>query len=323
MMVKIKWLLWVVICQVYWLAVSASGQGCMAVRGSGHCPGLMHADLKPTALASTASVWQVSLGYRWFKSDRHFVGDNERHLPRYRVVENRSSFYDIGLHRTLSDRLSVALTVPFVYSQRRASYEHDNVHRYATHASGLADVRITGYVWLFDPRSRPRGNIRIGAGPKFPTGDYDVQDTFHSPTGRVRRAVDQSIQPGDGGYGFTVEALGVLQLTPSFSGYMQGFYLFNPEEENGVRTDIVTDNPYFRTMSITDQYMARAGIAFKRPPDGGLAAELGLRLEGIPHEDVLGGNEGFRRPGYTVSVEPGINLTYGACEISFSLPVAI
>ena len=47
-------------------------------------------------------------------------------------------------------------------------------------------------------------------------------------------------------------------------------------------------------------------IGFK----GGLknvSVALGGRLEGIPVHDLVGGSEGFRRPGYIVSAEPQRN----------------
>ena len=161
------------------------------------------------------------------------------------------------------------------------------------------------------------------SGRSSPTGDYDVQDTFHSASGPVHRAVDQSIQPGDGGYGFTLEALGMLAISARVRAYIEGFYLFNPEEENGVETDIVSDNPYYRTMSITDQYMARLGVTYNVLPERGLSFDLGLQVEGVPAEDLLGGNKGFRRPGYAISIDPGVSLALGAWNLSFSVPIAV
>jgi hypothetical protein len=291
---------------------TAYGQGCMAVRGSGHCPGAMLSDFSVTQPPATTHAWQLSLSYRHFRSDRHFVGDDERELPRSQVVENTSRFYDIIVQRMLADRYSVALTIPFVDSQRRAAYEHDGIHRYASHAGGLSDIRVTGFAWLLEPAEHSRGNLRLGVGVKLPTGAYDVQDTFHTTNGPVRRAVDQSIQPGDGGYGFTLEAMGMLEVSARVRAYIEGFYLFNPEEENGVETDIGTDNPYYRTMSITDQYLARSGVTYNMLPERGLSFALGLQVEGVPAEDLLGGNKGFRRPGYAISIDPGVSLARGA-----------
>jgi hypothetical protein len=305
------------------LVSSVRGQGCMAVRGSGHCSGRMVQTVGVASASGADRKWQLGLGYRRFKSDRHFVGSREIDLPRHLVVENISNFYDLFAERSVSDRVSLSLVLPFVASQRRAAYEHDDIHRYATHANGLADIRLTAYAWLFKPETSERGNLRIGVGLKLPTGDYDAQDNFHSKTGVVRRAVDQSIQPGDGGYGVTLEASGFAELASHLRAYIGGFYLLNPEEENGVLTDVAGDNPYFRTMSITDQYMARAGLICHADPQKSLSAGLGVRVEGVPATDLVGGNEGFRRPGYTVSIEPGISISWGSWDAAFAIPVAI
>ncbi len=51
------------------------------------------------------------------------------------------------------------------------------------------------------------------------------------------------------------------------------------------------------TMSVPDQYMARAGGNFSF---GKFLASAGMRFECIPSSDLIGGDEGFRRPGYVV-----------------------
>ena len=49
----------------------------------------------------------------------------------------------------------------------------------------------------------------------------------------------------------------------------------------------------------------------------------GVRIEGLPSKDLIGGSRGFRRPGYIISAEPSV--TYVAKKISFnlSIPVAL
>ncbi|MBP6185164.1 MAG: hypothetical protein KA479_09500, partial [Saprospiraceae bacterium] len=50
---------------------------------------------------------------------------------------------------------------------------------------------------------------------------------------------------------------------------------------------------------------------------------LGSRLEGIPATDLVGESEGFRRPGYIVSVEPGINVQYKRLALNLHVPIAL
>jgi hypothetical protein len=46
------------------------------------------------------------------------------------------------------------------------------------------------------------------------------------------RTVDQSIQPGDGGFGFNLELNAWHKLSKTFVAYFQGYYLFNPRNKH-------------------------------------------------------------------------------------------
>jgi hypothetical protein len=111
---------------------------------------------------------------------------------------------------------------------------------------------------------------------------------------------------------FTVEAQGFLRLGAGFSGYAAGFYLFNPKEK--------IDATGF---SVPDAYMLRSGVDYMVAGVHGLTLSLGGRWEGIPPEDAIGKSRGSRRPGYAMSVEPGVNYTKGRFTINFALPVAV
>ena len=54
-------------------------------------------------------------------------------------------------------------------------------------------------------------------------------------------------------------------------------------------------------MSVPDLYMVRGGVSYmvNRFNFSG-----GVRIEGLPSSDLIGGDRGFRRPGYIVSAEP-------------------
>lgn len=64
-------------------------------------------------------------------------------------------------------------------------------------------------------------------------------------------------------------------------------------------------------MSVADQYLFRVGAAFPVPRVSGLTFGIGLRGEGVPATDLIGKSDGFRRPGYAISVEPGIIYSKG------------
>lgn len=46
-------------------------------------------------------------------------------------------------------------------------------------------------------------------------------------------------------------------------------------------------------------------------------------MEGIPSSDIIGGSAGYRRPGYAVSVEPGVSYVYNSYIFNLSVPIAL
>ena len=75
--------------------------------------------------------------------------------------------------------------------------------------------------------------------------------------------------------------------------------------------------------SISDQYFCRGGFSYLIWPKGGLTLSLGGRIEGVPVYDAIGDSLGFRQPGYTVSVEPGISWSGRRNSLSILAPVAV
>lgn len=309
-----------------WLACTpdAFGQGCVAVRGGGMCS--LHGSLLSGEEGgySKAGDWQATVNYRWLHSERLYSGGSEFTLPALLNAQpiNDAQFIDLSAIYTVTPRFSIGLTLPFTYATRSTTYEHDGRNRYTTSAGGIGDIRLTAYYWLLNPETNPKGNISIGLGPKFPTGDYKATDTFYTSTGPQVRAVDPSIQPGDGGFGFSAEVSAFRELAPRWQAYFQGFYLFNPQDTNGV--PVYGGPPSILSVtSIADQYNVRFGVAFAPVPEWGLAFTLGPRIDGVPVRDVFGDSNGFRRPGYAISIEPGITWAKNGWSFSITAPVAL
>lgn len=298
----------------------ANAQGCVAIRstGSNLCT-MQHADEK-----STAEGWQMNVGYRYYKSFRHFIGTTEQkqRLQQQNEVINHAYTVDLSIVRYFNNRWSLALGLPIVDNTRSQVAKWD-LSRYQTHSFGIGDMRLTLYRWMLDPAKAHKGNFQLGLGLKFATGDYKYQDYFPtSDSTKELRTVDQSIQPGDGGTGVITEANGFYNFTPRAGIYGNVFYLFNPREQNGVPT--YRSSTYEAIMSVADQYMARAGFNYGFSGKlKGFSASLGGRLEGIPVHDAVGGSEGFRRPGYIISAEPGITYTTPKATFYAAVPVAL
>lgn len=302
-----------------------SAQGCVAIRSTGGiCSMPGHNDT-----TAQSSKWTLSVGNRYFKSFRHFVGDVEQkeRLEKHTEVINHAYTLDLGLTRQLNERWSLSLYVPYLSNSRSSLYEHGGKKRYSTHSTGLGDVRFSAGYWVINPAHTPKGNIQTALGIKLPTGDFRYQDFFHtSDSTTVLGPVDQSIQLGDGGTGFTVEVTAFYNFSRSFNVYGNFYYLVNPREQNGVSTSrggatAATAVAYGTSvMSVPDQMMARAGINYsvKR-----FSASLGVREECLPVNDLVGGSSGFRRPGYVFSVEPAVGYQFKKAGIYASVPIAV
>ena len=315
------------------------GQGCIAIR-PGFCQIEPREWFKQEAHATTginstnlvAADWVTSLGFSWFKSDRHFRG---RHEEANRQTDNTEVINDVmswtlGLTYVFDSQLSATATLPFQYATRSSLYEHDRITRHTTRSSGIQDARVTLNYWLKDPHSHPRFNIALGIGIKIPTGDDAATDTFYTdpdgdpltPVVPVKRPVDQSIQPGDGGWGIPLEMQAYWSISPRWSAYANGLYLLNPHETNGTPTSRRRANEAI--MSVADQYFGRLGFGYDIKSRGPLTTmTLGGRVEGIHTEDAIGGSAGFRRPGYTVSIEPGIIVASHKWQFALTAPVAL
>lgn len=307
-------------------ARQAHAQGCIVAHGSGlpSLPGVIDS-------TSTADPWEASVSYRWFKSHRHYVGVQEqkqREINGDQVI-NHSNFVDLGLNYTASPRYNVEVTVPFVSHDRSQVVKNSSgviLDRFSTQASGLADISVVGNAWVFDPATARKGNLEVGLGLSLPTGNDNVSDvfeTFDKTTGKivaVRHAVDQSIQPGSGGYGVIFDFYGYHELGAGFSGYVNGSYTVTPQDTNGVQT--ARSNVFEAIESIPDTYVARLGIEYAVANVKGLSLSLGLRDEGVMVHDLIGSSNGFRRPGYSIAVEPGIGVTRAHWSTRLYVPIA-
>ncbi len=275
--------------------------------------------------------WEVAVSWRNQMSDRHFVGHEAQtnRTAEHSQVINRVNQTDVTITRKYPKGWRVAFSTPYLIAERSNPIRDPNtsvvVDRSETSAKGLGDVTLVGKKWLWDPASNPKGNISLGFGGKIPTGDNNVVDTRTriSSTGALTntaQTVDQSIQPGDGGFGIILD----LQMYRRFAGerlaaYLNGTYLVNPQTDSGIRT--YRSAPGEEVMSIADQYLARTGIAWF--PGKGWGLSLGWRIEGVPVYDLIGSSDGFRRPGYAISAEPGVSWTRGAHTFSLQMPIAV
>ena len=192
--------------------------------------------------------------------------------------------------------------------------------RHEVSARGIGDINAIANVWLWDPDGVPDGNVSLGIGVKAPSGDDRVEDDFFAADGSVsRRVVDQSIQLGDGGWGFIGQAQGYRRLATRLNGYVFGSYLVAPKKKTSVPSPLAGV-----ALSVPDVFSVRSGVAFALVPSHGLSTNVGLRVDGIPLRDVIGGgDDGFRRPGYTLFLDPGVAMLIGRHAVTLNVPIRL
>jgi hypothetical protein len=277
--------------------------------------------------------WQFSIASRNLRSNDHYNGTVEQverqTLQNY--VNNTQHLVDLSVSHAVTNRFTVALGVPFVNSTwalRDPAFPLPAERReIPQNGRGIGDISVTGRAWVFNPDTHLDWNVAAGLGLKTPTGNSRYQDVFIGRTDRVEqlRYVDQSVQPGDGGWGLMMEAHAFWRVKGAFL-FASGSYLANPKDTNGTPSIIsVLEIPLtgqwegLGVNSVPDQYLARAGGTV--PVWEGFSASLAWRMEGLKRYDLFGDSHGWRRPGTSMFIEPGVNYSKGAHSLSFNLPI--
>ena len=304
----------------------ARSQGCVVAR---NISGFGQYNLADNAFST--SEWQLNINNRYFKAFRDFKGKVDLKTDKQNESVVKSFTTNISIGRMLRNGWSLDLSIPFAGNSRTASLEHGgpNTTRRTTNSFGIGDIRFTAYKWLLKPTVKQRGNIQLGLGIKFPTGAFNYQDYYYrNDSTKILSAVNPSIQLGDGGTGIITEinTFYILNATRTIILYGNFYYMANPREQNGTaitagrvppRIDSLANNII---LSVADQYSMRAGINYSVKS---WAFSIGIRNEGIPVEDLLGGSEGVRRAGHNLSVEPGLIYKMKKAAVYAYVPVLV
>jgi cytochrome oxidase Cu insertion factor (SCO1/SenC/PrrC family) len=283
---------------------------------------------------SPAGETQINVSTRNLRSSDHYNGTVEQ-VARQTAdtyVVNLQHMVDVSVSHNFSERFSASVGVPFISSSwgipmplagGRAA-RVDQVGR------GLGDISVSGRAWVLPTGRFRSGNVAVGLGLKMPTGNSNAKATYPNIAGNnpQLKPVDQSVQPGDGGWGVTLDLSGFKRI-PYATLFGSASYLANPRNRNNTTAigynisaaavpPINADGTSFN--SVPDQFMARLGGAV---PIGstGLACSLAWRVEGVPRYDLIGQSRGFRRPGVEMFVEPGVSYAKGGHVYSVQVPI--
>jgi hypothetical protein len=179
----------------------------------------------------------ITVGYRYQSSSRHFIGTVEqvqREILRNQV-ENDYHLFDVGINYELTQRWSLTASLPILVATRHMSSGLFHTH-------GIGDSTVGTRAWIFHSPAEHGGNIAFGISLKMPTGKDNSQDFAFINGRRTIITSDQSIQAGDGGWGFAMETQGYQRTYFNSMLYFSGAYLFNPRGTNDV--------PTFRSASV-------------------------------------------------------------------------
>jgi hypothetical protein len=292
-------------------------QGCVVARSNGEAGG-------PESEGGYLSPgeFEFNTSYRHQFSFRHYVGHVEQtqRIALGTEVENKINLENVNLTYQLTSRFSVTANVPVLTASR-----HSNNSAAIQFARGIGDTSFMFSGWLWNPKENTKGNVQFGFGLQLPTGNDDIVTLTDSRNGNgpTPTTDDYSIQPGSGGYGIIFQWT-AFKNVKSTQLYFNGSYLATPENTNSVQRSATSYKvPATQYNSISDQYLLQAGIAVPVKKISGLTLTFGPRFEGVPANDLIGTSLGFRRPGFALSIEPGVQYYYHGNAFSVSVGKAM
>ena len=262
--------------------------------------------------------WRVTLGYRRLYSNEWFVGTESSSAlgPGGPAPVLNINTVITEISYAPNERVQLHVGIPYSHGTTTSIWPDKLTH--TQKVSGIGDISAIAESWLLSPTTHSSGNVSIGIGFKAPTGSHTASSYVYTPAATIAYPADQTVQPGDGGWGFIVQSQGFRQLTERFFGYAFGSYMASPK----AKSDVAFRPGSSVHWSVPDIYSARAGAAFTVLPDRGLTMSLGGRVDGIPLHDVFGGGDDdtIKRTSRVVFVDPGLSLTRGKHNVTVSVP---
>jgi len=314
-----KGLLCVAILATLAAGQDAYAQGCVLIR-----------EAAPVIGAATSTYlrpgeWQLDVSYRDSTATRHFSLDQEqtqREILGTNVINTQKQTV-FNLSHAFTERYSFGVAVPVVVATWGIPRPLTPPGPRATeHGQGIGDISAMGRAWVFDPATHASRNISVGLGFKAPSGNQNQNDVYNDNNGinPTSKPIDQSIEPGDGGWGAQLEVQGFSRVGRAFV-FGSIDYLSNPKDYNDAPSGRSAGEYHRDFNSVPDQYVMRVGVG--APVWRRLGASVAFRVEGVPRYDAIGRSDGFRRPGQERYVEPSLTYTVGRSTLQFNLPIGV
>ncbi|HEY9759304.1 MAG TPA: hypothetical protein V6C97_29365 [Oculatellaceae cyanobacterium] len=287
---------------------------------------------------------QLSVGWHESSANRSYVDGrvNKTFTHLWQPRETLSAL-DVTARYSINRRVSIIASLPIVTNSFSTLLPPTNSAqslRHYWHANDIGDTVLFGQTYLYDPKSHLFSNVAVGVGIKIPTGNWDIKSIIPNENGLgySKRAVyPPSIMPGDGGTDIILGINGFRTFRKPLwlrgqTVFASATYLISPRDTNHTASIVqglgVPLSPGFfnsLTNSVTDSWNMNFGASIKLPHTAdkpklkGLRGRLAFGWEGIPKYDLFGGSNGYRQPGYTISVAPGFTYAHGhgmfICEV--------
>ena len=265
----------------------------------------------------------ISTGYRVYNSYEHFIWNRlqvERQINHNAVV-NHVNLFEMDLNYQVTPRLSVIATIPALEATRHGKMSPLNVYR----SGGIGDVTVGVQSWVWRPPTESHGNVAISARDEAAHGHQRCEgnDHYQERNGQTE-PFDESIQPGDGTWGFSLGTEAYRGTLLAHIGLLYGVMVVQSAGHDGC-ADVSSSAGRGCGFGHGPIPVARWILAARdrRKPLRGLAFSIGGRMEGVPVRDAFGKSDGFRRPGYVISIEPGMMYEHGRWGLYASGPWAM
>lgn len=267
-----------------------------------------------------------------------------REAVRTNGIIERQNFLDVtcvyGLSKSSTLGISMPIAIDNSFSLLFPPNGNPLAQRHTLYASGVGDISILAARFLLDCEKHRFHNVSLGLGMKFPTGAFNLHQTYPDATGSnfQRKSVFvPAIYPGDGGLGIlaSFEAFKKFRVPPwrGLTFWTTGSYLINPRNQNGTPSinqglgivDATTQNAL--TNSVPDSYIFRAGVSIpirsriSRGPVKSLWFTTNYRMEGVKQLDLFGRNDGYRQAGLAHSIEPGVVFSTNRYTVTATAPI--
>jgi hypothetical protein len=271
--------------------------------------------------------WQFSFSYRGLRSDRHYSGavEQTQRQDLHNNVVNIQKSIDLGATWAVTERWNLTLSVPVFQGSWSIPLPAQPPlgPRSEQNASGIGDLIVAGRFWAWDTALHRRGNLSLGIGLKVPTGDHAVQDEYPvlNGTNPTDKAVDQSIQPSDGGWG-PLRPAGISADRQNDAARIDD--LPRQRNENGTPSIITGlglavptyEDKLVNSMPVSTCWL-RAFIPSAAPGSGPAAS---CRWRGC-RATACSARAGFRRP-LRGLLQAGSVVSIGRDTFSLSMPIA-